>query len=70
MATEAVETATDTPESQSEPATSASPTPTEAATEQVDADSSTCIACHTSQETLQALAVEPEEAESLSEGEG
>jgi len=30
----------------------------------------TCIACHTSEETLRALAVEPEEAEHLSEGEG
>ncbi len=29
-----------------------------------------CITCHTSRETLQALAVEPEEEEELSEGEG
>lgn len=34
------------------------------------ADNSTCIACHTSEETLKALAVEPEKAEHLSEGEG
>ncbi len=34
------------------------------------ADSSTCIACHTDEETLKALAVEPEKAEHLSEGEG
>lgn len=34
------------------------------------ADSSTCIACHTDAETLKALAVEPEKEESLSEGEG
>ena len=33
-------------------------------------DSSNCIACHTNQEALQELAVEPEETESLSEGEG
>jgi hypothetical protein len=32
-------------------------------------DDSACITCHTSQETLQALAVE-EEVEELSEGEG
>ncbi len=36
----------------------------------LQADSSTCIACHTSEETLRVLAVEPEEAEHLSEGEG
>jgi len=34
------------------------------------ADSSTCIACHTDEETLKTLAVEPEKAEHLSEGEG
>jgi hypothetical protein len=33
-------------------------------------DDDNCIACHTDKETLQALAVEPEEAEELSEGEG
>lgn len=33
-------------------------------------DSSTCIACHTDEETLKALAKEPEKAEHLSEGEG
>jgi len=33
-------------------------------------DDSACITCHTSQETLQTLAVEEEVAESLSEGEG
>ena len=32
--------------------------------------SSNCITCHTSQEDLKALAEEPEETESLSEGEG
>jgi hypothetical protein len=34
-----------------------------------DSDDS-CIACHTNQETLEALAVEPEDEEGLSEGEG
>lgn len=34
------------------------------------ADDSTCVTCHISEEMLKALAVEPEEAESLSEGEG
>ena len=34
------------------------------------ADSSNCISCHTEEETLQALAQEPEELEELSEGEG
>jgi nitrate/TMAO reductase-like tetraheme cytochrome c subunit len=34
-------------------------------------DDENCIACHTSKETLQELAVEPEEeGEELSEGEG
>ncbi len=36
-----------------------------------DGDDEACITCHTSQETLQELAVEPEdEGEELSEGEG
>lgn len=35
-----------------------------------DGDGENCVACHTDKETLQALAVEPEEAEELSEGEG
>ena len=34
------------------------------------ADNSTCIACHTDEEALKALAKEPEEVEHLSEGEG
>lgn len=33
-------------------------------------DSSTCVACHTEQVVLQAMAKEPEKGESLSEGEG
>ncbi|MGQ9467855.1 MAG: hypothetical protein ACUVXE_05725 [Anaerolineae bacterium] len=47
-------------------ATSAPPTETPAP----QADSSTCIACHTDEETVKALAKEPEKAEHLSEGEG
>jgi hypothetical protein len=38
-------------------------------TEAVVADAS-CVACHTDQATLQALAVEPVAGEGLSEGEG
>ena len=44
--------------------TTATPT-----TEAVAADAS-CVACHTDQATLQALAVEPVATETLSEGEG
>lgn len=33
-------------------------------------DDSQCVDCHTDQEAVKALAVEPEEAEELSEGEG
>ena len=33
-------------------------------------DSSNCITCHTNEESVQELAVEPEKEESLSEGEG
>ena len=36
----------------------------------IGVDSSNCIACHTDEQQLQELAVEPEEKESLSEGEG
>jgi hypothetical protein len=36
----------------------------------LQADGENCVACHTDQEALQALAVEPEEEEELSEGEG
>ena len=38
--------------------------------ERIGVDSSNCIVCHTDQETLQLLAIEPEEEETLSEGEG
>jgi hypothetical protein len=50
--------------------------PTEAPTEAPTAepvastDAANCIECHTSEETLQQLAVEDEPAEELSEGEG
>jgi hypothetical protein len=33
-------------------------------------DDSACIACHTDEEALKAVAEEPEDTESLSEGEG
>ena len=37
----------------------------------LQADDESCVTCHTSKETLQELAVEPEDAgEELSEGEG
>jgi outer membrane biosynthesis protein TonB len=44
-------------------------TPTEEPTPE-PIDDSGCITCHTDEETLKALAKEPEEVESLSEGEG
>jgi len=44
-------------------------TPTEEPTP-VPVDDTACIGCHTDEETLKAVAVEPEESESLSEGEG
>lgn len=46
--------------------TSAQTTTTEAAA----ASDASCVACHTDQATLQAMAVEPVAAETLSEGEG
>ena len=52
-----------------EPPPTDTPTPTEEPTPE-PVDDTACIACHTDEETLKALAVEPEEAESLSEGEG
>jgi uncharacterized lipoprotein YajG len=39
-------------------------------TQDVALDNSQCIACHTDEEAVKALAVEPEEEEELSEGEG
>lgn len=38
--------------------------------EDVSLDDSQCIDCHTDEEAVKALAVEPEEEEKLSEGEG
>jgi len=57
------------------PTDTPAPEPTATATEApvaapVVIDSTNCITCHTSEETLQKLAVEEEPAESLSEGEG
>jgi hypothetical protein len=46
------------------------PLPAPEGEEVTQPDSSNCIDCHTAKETLQELAVEPEEEESLSEGEG
>jgi hypothetical protein len=45
------------------------PAPTEEPTPEV-VDDTGCITCHTDEEILKSLAKEPEEAESLSEGEG
>ena len=55
---------------QAQNALSRFPMPPVAQTEPIQVNSDSCIACHTDQATLQELAVEPEEAESLSEGEG
>lgn len=63
--TEDTTTSTETTAPASTTVTTAATTTTEA----VAADAS-CVACHTDQATLQALAVEPVETESLSEGEG
>jgi hypothetical protein len=52
-----------------EPPPTDTPAPTETPTPEV-VDDSACITCHTDEETLKALAEEPEAAESLSEGEG
>ncbi|HHH40652.1 MAG TPA: hypothetical protein ENK56_01445 [Chloroflexi bacterium] len=46
------------------------PLPAPEQEEVVIVSSDNCIACHTDEETLKELAVEPEEKESLSEGEG
>ena len=44
-------------------------TPTEEPTPE-PVDDTACVACHTDEETLKAVAEEPEETEALSEGEG
>jgi cytoskeletal protein RodZ len=59
-------TPTDVP---TEPPPTETPAPTEEPTPEL-VDDTACIACHTDEETLKAVAEEPEEAESLSEGEG
>jgi hypothetical protein len=52
-----------------EPPPTDTPAPTDTPTPEV-VDDSACIACHTDEEALKAVAEELEEAESLSEGEG
>ena len=52
-----------------EPPPTDTPEPTEEPTPEV-IDDSGCITCHMDDEVLKALAVEPEELEELSEGEG
>ncbi len=59
-------TPTDPP---TEPPPTDTPEPTEEPTPEI-VDDSGCIACHTNEEALKAVAVEPEEVEALSEGEG
>jgi nitrate/TMAO reductase-like tetraheme cytochrome c subunit len=44
--------------------------PTAEAHPALQSEGENCITCHTDKETLQALAVEPETEEELSEGEG
>jgi hypothetical protein len=55
-----------TQEEMETPTSAPTPTPAEVA----QADDSSCFTCHATQETLQALAQEPEDTEELSEGEG
>jgi hypothetical protein len=68
--------ATSTPVPTEPPAPTDAPTlppPTVAPPEEptpVPVDDTACISCHTDEETLKAVAVEPEETEALSEGEG
>ena len=52
------------------PAPAATATEAPSPTAVVVADATNCVTCHTSEETLQKLAVEEEPAEKLSEGEG
>ena len=44
--------------------------PVTTATTAVQAEGTSCVDCHTDEDTLKALAVEPPETEHLSEGEG
>ena len=52
------------------PAPEPTATVTEAPVAAASVDSTNCVTCHTSEETLQQLAVEEAPAEKLSEGEG
>ena len=52
-----------------EPPPTDTPEPTDEPTPAI-VDDSGCVACHTDEEALKAIAVEPEEVEALSEGEG
>lgn len=52
------------------PAPEPTATATEAPVAAASVDSTNCVTCHTSEETLQKLAVEEAPAEKLSEGEG
>ncbi len=65
---------TQAPEPTLAPTDTPAPAPTATATEAPVAaapiDSTNCVTCHTSEETLQKLAVEEAPAEKLSEGEG
>jgi outer membrane biosynthesis protein TonB len=64
--TEPPPTPTDTPTLPPPTATpTEEPTPTP-----VPVDDTACVSCHTDEETLKAVAEEPEETEALSEGEG
>jgi outer membrane biosynthesis protein TonB len=56
-------------EAPTEPPPTDTPAPTDTPPPEV-VDDSACIACHTDEEALKAVAEEPAEVESLSEGEG
>jgi hypothetical protein len=66
----APDTSADAQDQLVEPADPRFPLPAPTKTGTTQADSSNCITCHTSLEDLTALAEEPEDTESLSEGEG
>jgi outer membrane biosynthesis protein TonB len=72
----AAATATSAPTEPPEPTdTPTVPPPTATPTEEptstpVPVDDTACVGCHTDEETLKAVAEEPEETEALSEGEG
>ena len=60
---------TDTPAPTETPVPTATPAPTDTPTPEA-VDDSACVACHTSEEVLQAMATEEEAPEVESEGEG